>query len=83
MLCLRYREEGDRISTVPSADSIPLRRYFINEKIKKDERGSIPLLSDGHEIVWILGKRIGDKYKVTEHTKRILVVNFYGCEDLK
>ena len=51
-----------------------LKQYFINEKIPQEERGRIWLLTDASSVLWVVGRRIGAFYKVTEGTKRVLEV---------
>lgn len=77
---VRTREEGDYLLINSSMQKKSLKDYFINEKIPKDERNGILLLADGSHIMWVLGKRISEYYKVTENTKRVLEVS-YGRAD--
>lgn len=72
----RNRSDGDVFSPIGMNGSKKLKDYFIDEKIPKDERDSIALLADGSEIVWVIGKRLSEKYKITAETKDILVINF-------
>ena len=51
-----------------------LKKYLIGEKIPREERDRLPLLADGAHIVWVVGYRISERYKVTEHTKQILQI---------
>ena len=57
-----------------------LKSYFINEKVPKEKRDNIKLLADGSHIMWIIGMRISEYYKVDENTTRVLEVK-YGRED--
>lgn len=75
-LSVRYRKEGDSIKTISGAESIPLRRFFINEKIKREDRDSVPLLCDGSEVLWAVGLRLSERAKITESTKKILAVEY-------
>ena len=43
-----------------------LSRYFIDEKIPRQLREEIPLVADGSHIVWIVGRRISEYYKIKE-----------------
>lgn len=81
----RFRESGDVISIVESKEESgddagktihdkSLNRFFIDKKIPLEERDSIPVLADGSSIVWVLGYRLGERYKVTKDTKEILKV---------
>ena len=65
----RNRMPGDIFFPFGSAGSKKLKDYFIDEKIPKEERDSILLIADGKEIIWIPGKRLSGKYKITENTK--------------
>jgi tRNA(Ile)-lysidine synthase len=53
---------------------------MIDEKIPKEKRNQIQLLADGHHILWIIGYRISEYYKVTAHTKYVLQVKKNGGE---
>jgi tRNA(Ile)-lysidine synthase len=57
-----------------------LKEYFIDNKIPRDLRNKMPLISRGSEIVWIIGYKISDKFKVTENTKYILKL-VYNCNN--
>ena len=42
------------------------------------DKAETVILADGKDIVWVVGRRIGAEYKVTEFTKRILKVVYGG-----
>lgn len=73
--CLRYRHTGDYLVVNSAGNKKKLKSYFVDKKIVSAERDSIPLLCDGEHVVWIIGHRISEEYKVTSVTKRILVVS--------
>ena len=50
--------------------------FFVDEKIKKEERGRIPLVCLGQEVLWVVGRRINENYKVTEKTKEAIYIEF-------
>ena len=70
----RTRRPGDRISI--KTGSKKLKDLFIEEKIPADKRDSICFLAVGNEVIWIPGFRIGNSFKVTDQTQRILKVSF-------
>ncbi|MCQ1530581.1 tRNA lysidine(34) synthetase TilS [Lutispora saccharofermentans] len=74
-LVLRNRLEGDVFSPIGLKGTKKLKEYFIDEKIPKEERDNIFLIADGKEVVWILGKRLSDKYKITKNTKEAIMIN--------
>lgn len=73
---LRFREEGDYLSINRDMQTKSLKEYLINEKVPKDQRDKIPVLADRNHIMWVVGMRISEYFKVTETTKRILEVKF-------
>ena len=56
--------------------TMKLKKFFINEKIPYTERNNTPLLVSGDDIVWVVGVRVSDKYKVTDSTRSVLRVEF-------
>lgn len=77
-LQLRTRETGDYLEVNSLGGTKKLKSYFIDEKIEKDRRDSIPLLIVNNHAVWVVGYRISEKYKVNNHTKRVLKVQVNG-----
>ena len=45
---------------------------MIQEKIPANKRNQILLVASGQEILWVIGYRINEAYKVLEGTKRVL-----------
>ena len=46
-----------------------LSDFFIDQKLNLFEKSALWLLCSGEDIVWIIGYRINDLYKITELTK--------------
>lgn len=76
-LSVRTRQPGDFIM-LPSGGRKTIKSFMIDEKIPREKRNGILLLADGNHILWIVGYRISEYYKVTEHTKTILKVQLDG-----
>ena len=75
---LRTRESGDYLEINKDHGRKSLQDYLVNEKVPKDERDRVMLLSDGSHILWVVGKRISEYYKVTKETKKVLKVQVCG-----
>jgi len=74
-LSIRTRKEGDTFTPIGSSHAKKVKDIFINEKVPLSLRDHIPLLVDSQNtIVWIIGYRIGNKHKITTHTKKILKI---------
>lgn len=79
-LSVRYRKTGDYI-TLADGGRKTVKSFMIDEKIPAGQRGSIALLADGSHILWIIGYRISEYYKITDETKTILEVRIDGGRD--
>ena len=71
---LRTRQNGDMIQTLKNHGEKKLKDFFINEKIPREERDHILLVAKGQSILWVVGHRISEAYKVSENTKTILQI---------
>ncbi len=76
-LFLRTRQTGDYL-TLPGGGRKAVTRYMIDEKIPREQRDTIPVLAEGSHVLWVVGFRISEYYKVTDTTKTILEVEFDG-----
>lgn len=65
-LIVRGRKDGDKIIPTGMKGEKKLKEIFINEKIGKEKRDSIPLIVHNNNIVWIAGVRGNEKYNSTE-----------------
>ncbi len=80
---LRTRREHDYLTINKEGKRKTLKKYFIDEKIAAGRRDHILLLADDTHILWVVGYRISEDVKVTEHTKRILEVRVDGGEEIE
>ncbi len=80
VLSVRTRQTGDYI-TLKGGSRKSVKSYMIDEKIPRQERDRILLLAEGSHVLWIVGYRISEYYKVTEETKEILQARAYGGEE--
>ena len=71
-LTIRTWSHGDRFLPLGAPGTIKLHDFFINSKIPQEERYRIPLLVSGVHIIWLVGWRINERFKVTTLTKRVL-----------
>lgn len=77
-LWLRTREDGDYLTIDSLGHHKKLNQYYIDEKVPEYMRDSRPVLADGSHILWIVGGRISEEYKITDSTKRVLKVRYGG-----
>lgn len=68
---VRTRRPGDFI-VLADNNHKALNRFMIDEKIPRQIRDKIPLLADGSHVMWIIGYRISEYYKIGPDTVRVL-----------
>ncbi len=71
---LRTRKQGDYIVPFGMTGRKKLQDFFVDGKIDRVERDKIPLLCLGPEVVWVVGNRINENYKVEKSTERIIIL---------
>ena len=77
-LTLRTRKTGDVlcIKGQGALQHKKLKDYMVTEKIPRLRRDELPVLAEGNQVLWLVGYRISEFYKVDTHTKCILEVRF-------
>ena len=78
---IRKRQSGDYLVIDGAGHRQKLKSYLVNEKIPQAQRDELLLLADGSHVMWVIGYRISDYYKVDEHTKRVLEVRYDGGKE--
>ncbi len=73
-LAVRTFSPGDRFQPLGLARAVKVKDFFISRKIPLKERRQVPMILSGSDIIWIVGHRIDDRYKLTEDTRRVLKV---------
>ncbi|MDO5715202.1 MAG: tRNA lysidine(34) synthetase TilS [Tissierellia bacterium] len=73
-LYLRHRKPGDIFRPLGLTGHKKVKDYFIDEKIDRSLRDKILLLCDEEKIIWIVGYRLSEDYKIDEGTKNYLYV---------
>ena len=77
-LQIRTRTAGDYLTVDDRGHTKKLKEYFINEKVPKEMRDTMLLLTEDSHVIWAVGQRISADYKIDENTKKILEVHFFG-----
>jgi tRNA(Ile)-lysidine synthase len=75
-LALRSYKRGDRFRPLGLGGSKKLKDFFIDAKIPRNERWSVPILCSQERIIWVVGHRLDDRVKVTGKTKRLLRLRY-------
>ena len=75
-LTIRKWKEGDIFYPFGMKGKKKLSKFFKDEKFSMLEKNEIWLLCSNNKIVWIIGKRQDDRFKITETTTKILQINY-------
>ena len=71
-LTVRKWEKGDYFYPIGMTGKKKLSKYFKDEKYSLLDKENIWLLCSGRDIVWIIGKRMDNRFKISDKTKTIL-----------
>lgn len=55
-----------------------LSRYFIDHKVPLEDRKHKIVVAKEHEILWVIGERRGETYKIKNNTKYVLLLMYEG-----
>ena len=77
-LFVRVGESEDFFVMNAKGSHKKLSRYYIDEKVPIEQRNQIFVLAEQSSILWIIGRRRCEGYKVTEQSKIILKIMYEG-----
>jgi tRNA(Ile)-lysidine synthase len=75
-LILRHWREGEYFQPLGMNGLKKLSDFFIDEKYSIPEKESVWILSSGNQPVWVVGKRIDERYKITSNTRKVFRIRF-------
>lgn len=73
-LILRCWQQGDRFRPLGMKGFKKVSDFLIDVKVSLAEKQRTFVVLSGNEIVWLVGHRIDDRYKITSSTKRIIQI---------
>ncbi|HKB12778.1 MAG TPA: tRNA lysidine(34) synthetase TilS, partial [Vicinamibacterales bacterium] len=76
-LAVRNRRPGDRFRPAGLSGRKKLQDYFVDRKIARDRRDTVPIVVDQHDrIVWVAGHEIDEAFRVTDPSQPVLLLKF-------
>lgn len=75
-LTLRFWEQGDYFCPLGmKGKKKKISDFLIDEKIPLHQKERIAVIQSGDDIVWVVGYRLDDRFKITENTKQVLAIS--------
>lgn len=73
-LILRNWQQGDKFIPLGMRNFKKISDYFIDEKVPLHLKNRTPILVNGNgEIIWVVGMRQDNRYKLTKATKKVAI----------
>jgi tRNA(Ile)-lysidine synthase len=75
-LVLRSWQAGDWFIPLGMKTKKKLSDFFTDQKIPRYQKSSVPVLESDGSIVWICGKRLDERFKLTERTRTAIRLTY-------
>lgn len=76
-LIIRRWEHGDYFKPIGMQGFKKLSDFFIDNKLSKVDKDNIWIVESANKIVWVIGHRIDDRFKISESTKAAIQLQVY------
>lgn len=75
-LIIRKYEKGDYFFPIGLNGKKKLSKFFKDEKMSLLEKENTWVLCSNNDIIWVIGKRLDERFKVTKTTSKLLKIKY-------
>jgi len=75
-LTIRQWQEGDRIQPIGLDGTQKVSDILVQAKVPQFLKSEVCVVESNGQIVWVVGHRLADGFKVTTHTQRVRVMSW-------
>ena len=80
-LTVRFWQDGDSFRPLGMNQKRKLSDFFIDLKLSTRLKKETPILCKQDKIIWIVGHRLDDQFKISDNTKKIYRIAMTGVKN--
>lgn len=74
-LTIRHWQQGDYFVPLGLGGMMKVSDFYINRKLSLIQKEQAWIILSGEKVVWMVDRRIDDRFKVTQNTRNMLTIN--------
>ncbi len=79
-LTIRKWAQGDKFYPLGMKRPKKVSDFLIDNKVSLSDKGIVYVMLSGNDIVWVIGHRIDERFKIVSATKKLYICNIVNTE---